>query len=159
MTRHVSEDAMLKLTLGLLNARSDSRVRNHLKKCPECRGLMEDVDRTLEQLKDVTPEVTADPPVLPSLRRGRSIWLRAAAILAVGFALGFLASESLRPPSFNVVRQQIDPRPRALPTVGFVVCDEVDLSPRLRQRANFSAASPRRPSPLRPDSWLLIRSF
>ena len=129
MTRHVSEDTMLKLALGLLAVRSDRRVRNHLKACPECRGLMEDVDRTLEQLKDVTPEVSADIPVLPSLRHGRYKWLRVAAVLAVGFGLGFVASESLRPPSINVVGQQLDPRPPELPTFGFVTCDEVDLSP------------------------------
>ena len=129
MTRHVSEEALLKLALGLLAVRSESRVRNHLKACPECRGLMEDVDRTLEQLKDVTPEVSADIPVLPSLRHGRYKWLRVAAVLAVGFGLGFVASESLRPPSINVVGQQLDPRPPELPTFGFVTCDEVDLSP------------------------------
>ncbi len=132
MTRHVSEDTLLKLALGLLGAQADRRVRHHLEGCHTCRGLLEDVDQTLRHIKDVTPEVTAEMPLLPSLSHNRYKWLRVAAILAVGFGLGFFASESVRSPSMNVVRQQMVPRPPEWPAVGFVACDEIDLSRSLR---------------------------
>lgn len=93
---------------------------------------MEEVDRTLRRIKDVTPEVTADIPVPPSLRRIRYQWLRVAAMLAVGFGLGFLASESLRSPSITVVQQQLVSRSPEWPAGGFVACDEIDLSWSLR---------------------------
>jgi predicted anti-sigma-YlaC factor YlaD len=128
MTRHVSEDTLLKLVLGLLHARSESRVHNHLKECAACRDLMEDVGRTVGQLREVDPEVTAELPALPSAGHYRSTWMRIAAMLAVGFGLGFLASESLRPPSVSVVRQQIIPKAPEPPPLGFVACDQVDLS-------------------------------
>ena len=132
MTHHVSEDTLLKLALGLLTIRSESRARNHLRVCPGCCGLMENIDRSLRQIKDVSPEVTADIPPIPSSGYGRYKWLRVAAMLAVGFGLGYLAAESTRPPSIVVVRQQIVPTPPESPVAGFVVCDEVDVSRRLR---------------------------
>jgi hypothetical protein len=127
MTRHVGEDTLLKLALGLLSASSEKRVRNHLKGCPECQGLMEDVDRTLGQIKDVTPGVTAGVPALPSLGNGRYKWLRIAAMLAVGFGLGFFTAESLRSPSIDVIPQQIVPMPPKVPVAEFVPCDGIDL--------------------------------
>ena len=132
MTRHVSEDILLKLALGLLTARSAARVRNHLKECSVCRRVMEDVDCSLGQIKDAAPDVTADIPVLPSLSHGRYNWLRVAAMLVVGFGLGLLASESTRPPSITVVRQQIVPKAPESSVHGLVLCDEVDVSRRLR---------------------------
>jgi anti-sigma factor RsiW len=132
MTRHVSEDTVLKLALGLLDPRAEGRVRHHLEGCTKCSGLLEEVDRTMRLLKDVTPEIKADLPVLPSLRQSRYKWLRVAAMLAVGFGLGFLASESLHSPAMTVIRQQLVPRPPEHPGAGFVVCDEIDLSGRLR---------------------------
>jgi len=132
MIQHVSEDTLIELTLGLLTAQSESSVRDHLEECPMCRDLSEDVERTLHHIKDVTPKVNADIPVLPSLRHDRYTWLRVAAMLAVGFGMGFLASESLRSPSITVVRQQIISRAPELPAAGFVTCEGVDLSGRWR---------------------------
>ena len=132
MTRHVSDDTLLKLALGLLDAQPEERARHHLEECARCRGLMQGVDRTLQHIKDVTPEVPADIPLLPSLGHNRFQWLRVAAMLAVGFGLGFFASESLRSPSVNVVRQEMVPSPPEWQPAGFVACDEIDLSVGLR---------------------------
>jgi anti-sigma factor RsiW len=132
MTRHVSEDTVLKLALGLLDHPAEGRVRHHLEGCAKCNSLMEEVLRTMHLIKEVTPQVKADIPVLPFLRQNRYKWLRAAAMLAAGFGLGFLASESLRSPAMTVVRQQLVPRPPEHPAAGFVVCNEIDLSGRLR---------------------------
>jgi hypothetical protein len=128
MTRHISEDTLLELALGLSDARSERSVRKHLEECLKCRALLKDVEQTVNRIKDVTPVVAADLPVLPSLRHGRHAWLRVAAMLAIGFGLGFLASESLHSPSVVVVRQQLVSKPPELSTTGFVACDEVDLS-------------------------------
>ena len=128
MTRHVSEDGLTKLALGLLSIQADQRVRRHLEGCSPCRVLLGDIERTLRQMQDVSPQVSADIPVLPFAKHSRYRWLRVAAMLAVGFGLGFLASESLRSPSPSVVRQQFVPRPPAQPAAGFVFCDEIDLT-------------------------------
>jgi predicted anti-sigma-YlaC factor YlaD len=128
MMTHESEDTLLELALGLMNAASENRVRTHLQECPACRVLFNDVERTLSHIKNVTPDVSAGIPPLPSLMHNRYSWLRVAAMLAVGFGLGFVTSESLRSPPITIVRQQIVPKPPELPEVGFVACDEVDLT-------------------------------
>lgn len=148
MTRHENEDTLLELALGLLNAADENRVRRHLQECSECRQCLADVERSLQLIKEAGPEVSADIPVLPprvlplpllpqrvlptpslpTLATGRYAWLRVAAMLAVGFGLGILVSESSRPPSVTVVRQQIVPKAPDLPAVEFVACDGDDLS-------------------------------
>lgn len=128
MTRHVGEDALLKLVLGQLDAQAERRVRRHIDTCRRCRGILEEVERTVSLIKDVRPGVTADVPPLPGVRHDRFGWLRVAAVLVVGFSLGILASESLRSPSVLVVRQQMVPAIPALPEGGFVICDELDLT-------------------------------
>ena len=126
MTRHVDEDTVLKLALGLLDLQEDRNVRDHLEGCPKCRTLQEDVDRTLRDIKDVAPQVTAEIPVLPSTK-DRFTWARIAAMLAIGFGLGFVTSESLRPQSITVVRQKLVPTAPKWPADGFVACDDIDL--------------------------------
>lgn len=132
MTTHASEDTLLELALGLLNAESEREVRTHLQGCPACIVLLSDVERTLRQIKNVTPKATAGIPPLQTCKQNRSSWFRVAAMLAVGFGLGFVASESLRSPLITTVRQQVVPQPQALPEAGFVACDEGDLPRILR---------------------------
>ena len=134
MTRHVSQDTVLKLTLGLLQPPAEQRVRDHLRGCTKCLGLMEEAERTVRVIEEITPDITARLPVLPSLRPARSGWFRVAAMLAVGFALGVLASESLRSPALTVVRQQILPAPPVSPADGFVACDAIDVPGPVRWR-------------------------
>ena len=134
MTQHVSEDTLLELALGLLDTLAESRVRHHLQGCPLCLGLSEDVEKTLHHIKDVAPKVNADIPPLPLFRLNRYKWLRVAAMLAIGFGMGVLASESFRSPSIQIVQQQIISKPPELPAAEFVACEGVDLPANLRNR-------------------------
>jgi len=128
MTQHVSQDTVLKLALGLLEPPAEQRVRDHLRECARCLGLMEAAERTIRVIEDITPDATALLPVAPSRRPSRSGWLRVAAMLAVGFALGYFSSELLRSPAMTIVRQQIVPTPPVTPADGFVACDAIDVS-------------------------------
>jgi anti-sigma factor RsiW len=126
--QHINENTLIEVALGLLDAQADSRVRDHLEGCPMCRGLFESIKRTLHEIKELAPKVTADIPEVPSVRPDSFRWLRVAAMLVIGFGLGFLASESLQSPSIDVVRQQIISTPPELPAAGFVPCEGVDLT-------------------------------
>jgi hypothetical protein len=128
MKTHKNEDTLLELALGLLDVDSEKRVRTHLQKCPACLEEYSEIERSFRLIKEVTPKVSASISTLPSLRYIPYSWLRVAAILAVGFGLGFITSESFRSPIVTTVRQQIDPKPPRLPEVRFVVCDGIDLS-------------------------------
>ncbi len=127
MTRHVSEETLLKMTLGLLDPKSELRVRHHLERCAACRDLRGEADRTVSLLQSVTPDLPAELPVPIVFRQTRQTWLRIAAMLLIGFGLGYLASESLRPSEIIVVPQQLLPRPPATRASGFVECEIIDL--------------------------------
>jgi hypothetical protein len=128
MITHENEDTLLELALGLLDADSEKRVRAHMQTCAACLDMFNKIIDSFRLIKDVEPTISTRISTLPSLRRNRYSWLRVAAMLAVGFGLGFVASESLRSPSITTVRQQIIPKPPEMPEVRFVVCDDIDLA-------------------------------
>ena len=132
MKQHISQDTLLKLALETLEPPAELRVRSHLDGCSRCRNILEGIEASLGTIAGVKPVLPMDPPLLPFARPVSSFWLRAAAILVVGFGLGFLASESRRTPPVAVVQQQLVPRSPDVPRAAFISCDEVDLSVRVR---------------------------
>jgi hypothetical protein len=132
MTRHISRDTALKTALGMLSPQAEQKVRDHATECETCTGLIEDAERTIRVIENVYPNATAPLPPLPSRQVSRYNWLRLAAILLVGFGLGFLASESLRSPNLTVVRQQFVPAPPESAVADFVSCDAIDVSRSMR---------------------------
>jgi hypothetical protein len=93
--------------------------------------MMEEAERSIGLIEGLTPLLTANLPTLPFRRPDRYRWLRMAAMLALGFALGVLASESLRSPAMTIVPQQITLTSPARTANGFVACDVIDVSARM----------------------------
>jgi len=128
MTQHVNEDTLIREALGLLEPAEESSVRRHLSKCTQCHKLLADVEGTLDRIREVTLDLEAELPPLPTTGSDRYRWLRVAAMLVIAFGMGLVASEAVDSPRPDVIRQQIFPRtPDRAPTE-FVVCEEIDLS-------------------------------
>jgi len=127
MTMHEDEDRLLEMALGLLDGDSEERVRMHLQHCASCREIYRDLERTMHHLTNVSPVVSQKLPELPGIPHRRFAWIRAAAMLAIGFGLGVVAAESLETPSIITVQQQIMPKSPELPKGGYVICDRVDI--------------------------------
>jgi len=132
MKEHVDQDTLLKLALDTLEPVTKQKVQDHLDGCGRCRTLFGEIEETMRAIGGVRLHVPVEIPPLPTARPRSMFWMRAAAILFVGFLLGFIASESLRSPPVEVVQQQIVPRSPEVPRAAFISCEEVDLSFRIR---------------------------
>ncbi len=132
MKRHASQDTLLKFALDTLEAPAKGRVQSHLDGCSRCRKELSEVRETMRTIEGVRVDAPLVVPPLPMARPRSMFWMRAAAILFVGFLLGFIASESLRSPTVTVVQQQIIPRSPEVGRAAFISCEEVDLSFRIQ---------------------------
>jgi anti-sigma factor RsiW len=132
MKRHASQDTLLKFALDTLEPPAKTRVQAHLDGCSRCQKELADVQETMRTIECVNVEMPVEIPPLPTARPRSTFWMRAAAILFVGFLLGFVAAESRRSPTVAVVQQQILPRSPEIQTAEFISCEEVDLSVNLR---------------------------
>ncbi len=123
MRKHVGNDELLRYQLDLLEKRKVQSIRTHLDECKRCASLLVTVEDDLRIIKGFDPAVEVVVPPLPVARPGRiRSFLRIAAILALGFLLGALTSESLRSPSVDVVPQHFVGRPPAMTVGQFTVC-------------------------------------
>ncbi|MGB5872859.1 MAG: hypothetical protein WBH56_04000 [Bacteroidota bacterium] len=132
MKRHISQDTLLKLALDTLEAPAKGRVQTHLDGCSRCRKQLGEIQLAMRTIEGVRVDVPLEAPPLPMARPRSMFWMRAAAILFVGFLLGFIASESLRSPNVTVVQQQIIPTSPEVAKAAFISCEEVDISFRIQ---------------------------
>ncbi|MGB6122404.1 MAG: hypothetical protein WBG80_10875, partial [Bacteroidota bacterium] len=109
MKRHISQDTLLKFALDTLQAPAKVKVQTHLDGCSLCRKQLGEIQLAMRTIEGVRVDLPLEVPPLPMARPRLMFWMRAAAILFVGFLLGFVASESLRSPNVTVVQQQIIP--------------------------------------------------
>lgn len=132
MKRHIGQDTLLKFALETLEAPAKTRVQTHLEGCSRCRKELGEIQGTMQTIEGVEVELPLEIPPLPAARPRSMFWMRAAAILLVGFLLGFAASESRRSPTVAVVQQQILTRSPEVQPAEFINCEEVDLTVNLR---------------------------
>ncbi|MBM4169404.1 MAG: hypothetical protein FJ215_09635 [Ignavibacteria bacterium] len=123
MTRHVKNDELLKYQMDLLEEGKAKSIRQHLKRCRTCRSALDRAKADLHVIGGFNPEMEIIVPPLPTSSSSRvQSFLRVAAILAIGFLLGVLTSESLRSPAVEIVPQHFVGSPPATTVGQFTVC-------------------------------------
>lgn len=123
---HLNDDQMLGYVLHTLDTDEQQAVTNHLASCEKCQAAMEAVRRETETLADVhtdipIPEIPA-PPVRIAVWRE---WLKIAAVLLVGFALGYAVKIQRPPEVVSVVPYAVNVSAPA--DTGLVASEAVDL--------------------------------
>jgi len=129
---HPDEDTLLKYALEVLEGSEVEDVKRHLEVCDACRDQFHTIHEQLGRMKTVSfPVETPDLP-LPSTARRRtmSTVLRAAAVLLVGFILGYGTALLSEPQSSIVVSQQFRPKTPQVSVTRHTPAEQVDLSSR-----------------------------
>jgi anti-sigma factor RsiW len=124
---HLDDDTLLKFHLEMLDPSDDSRVREHLSACRQCREREKKIQADVGRLSEIEMHLDeAAPP--PLLRRARffTVAARAAAMLAVGFLAGYMTAEVANPVPPNTVQQRLVPARIAAPPSGYFPCQAVD---------------------------------
>lgn len=126
---HLDGDTILKYALETLEPPEAHEVTTHLAVCPACRERRDALTDELRHISNLDwPVAGAVPARLPGRRSLPRFILKAAAILAVGFALGYTAarwSDRSEPP---VVGQQYQPASVPVSLSQPPHCEDVDIA-------------------------------
>lgn len=90
---HIDEDLLMKMALEILDEGEEAALQEHLVACSDCRLRLERIKQDMETIASLEPRVERPVIPLPKARGLRiPVWLRAAALLFVGFVIGYGAS-------------------------------------------------------------------
>ncbi|MCB1058620.1 MAG: hypothetical protein KDB65_00180 [Calditrichaeota bacterium] len=99
---HLTDDTLLQISLELLEPVETAVAMKHLKECQECRERFAIVGNDVSVLGSVRPDVSPIAlPKLPAKTVQNRSYLRAAALLLIGFGAGvvFTWSAQRMPPT------------------------------------------------------------
>ena len=126
---HPVDDKLLQLVLETLEEPDRTEVSQHMLHCVQCRNREQRLRQQSERIGNI--EMKIEIPKLPSLpgtpRRFIPAW-RWAAVLCIGFLLGFLTarlSDNSSPPI--PVPQRLIPTHAPSSSSGYVTCRAFDL--------------------------------
>jgi hypothetical protein len=123
---HPDGDTLLKFLLQTLEEPENESVREHLRACDRCTEEERKLEGELRRLSRIElPVETVTPPRLP--RRSLVPLLKIAAVLAVGFLLGYATAQIATPVRPVPVQQRLIPSRLAVPSSGYVPAQEVDV--------------------------------
>jgi anti-sigma factor RsiW len=127
--KHPDEDTMLKSVLGILEEPEERQLQEHVKECPECQARLE---KLLNDTKIIgSLELDIISPTIPLPKPMRINWmplLRAAALLLIGFMVGFGSSNLSHREAVNVIPQRLQVASPAGGAVQYSSCEPVDLN-------------------------------
>jgi hypothetical protein len=125
---HPDADTLLRFVLQTLDDSDSSSVAEHMSACEECKELQQKLLGEVERLERIDFDINVPvPPRLP--RRSRLIpeVSRWAAVLAIGFLLGYLTAQLLDPVHPVPVQQRLIPTQAKVPSSGYISCQAVDV--------------------------------
>jgi hypothetical protein len=125
---HPDADTLLKFVLQTLEESDEPIIREHLAACDQCRELQQNVQLEIQRLGRINlPIEMPAPPRLHGRLRVPTAVLRLAAVLAVGFLMGYATAQFSEPVSSVPVQQRLIPVRVAVPSSGYIPCQAVDL--------------------------------
>lgn len=125
---HPDGDALLEFVLQTLDETENEVVRQHLSLCEQCKGEQRRLESDVKRLSTIDlPVEMVSPPRLPRTSRWLMPALKAAAVLAVGFLLGYATAQLSNPVHPIPVQQRLIPSRVAIPSSGYVPAKVVDV--------------------------------
>jgi len=124
---HLEDDKLLELALELLENDEAVKLKEHISECHDCREKFEAVKKRMDIIGGFDPVIEEPSHTFPNRRRSATkVWLRAAAILIVGFAAGYFTARYSQPECVNVVGQLLAVNTPADTLSGFVSLERLE---------------------------------
>jgi predicted anti-sigma-YlaC factor YlaD len=125
---HPNADTLLEFVLQTLEESDNSIVREHLSTCEQCRELQQMLEGEVKRLESIDMHFDVpSPPRLPRRSRLLMTVSRLAAVLAVGFLLGYVTAQLFDPVRPIPVQQRLIPTQVEVSSSGYIPCQAVDL--------------------------------
>ncbi|HEX7571897.1 MAG TPA: hypothetical protein VF514_02310 [Bacteroidota bacterium] len=125
---HPDADTLLKFVIQTLDESESSSVAEHLSVCEKCRDLRQKLLGEFARMGEVEFRIdTPEPPGLPRRLRMTLAVSRWAAVLAIGFLLGYLTAQLSDPVRPVVVQQRLIPTRGEVSSSGYISCQAVDV--------------------------------
>jgi hypothetical protein len=125
---HPDTDTLLKFVLQTLQQPDERVVRDHLLTCEQCRARQQNLQGEVQRLGRLNLHI--EMPAPPRLSRRLRIPMavsRLAAVLAVGFLMGYATAQLSEPARTAPVQQRLIPAQVVVPSSGYIPCQAVDL--------------------------------
>ncbi len=127
--KHPDDDNLLKSVLQLLDEHEESELKNHLLQCDDCRARFERLRRETDIIGSIEPEIEKQIYPLPRATRITYVtFLKAAALLLIGFMAGYGTSYLSPPECINVVGYQLKTSAPPESLTRYAACESVDMA-------------------------------
>ena len=124
---HFDRDTLYKYALELLNDSDSKFVDKHLLECERCKEKYHEVKNEFDLISSYNPELKVEIPQLPKKNDIGIVWLRRAAVLFIGFLLGYSTYSLMQSEKVEIVGQSFIPQISYLDSTEFVKCPNVDI--------------------------------
>ena len=127
--KHPAEDTLLKSVLGILEEPEERQIQEHVAQCPECQTRLEKLRNDTNIIGSL--ELKTDRLEIPLPKTMRINWmplLRAAALLLIGFMVGFGSSNLSHREVVTVIPQRLQVVAPAGIGIQYSSCEPIDLN-------------------------------
>ena len=125
--KHFDDDTILKFVLELLDDEESVNITEHLTKCEICTAKLRNLEKQNKLIASYNPTMQEREIQKRENKINCSVWLKRAAVLLLGFLLGYSTSIIFQQNQVVISGQQFITKS---PTVGisnFTQCPNVDI--------------------------------
>ena len=124
---HFDDEVILKYSLEILGADESQQVREHLKECEICSSIFNDIERQNNLIASYNPEIESMVIPINKTQHRYKMWLKRAAVLIIGFLLGYAASILFQPERVVIVEQLFISKSPQVTPANFSACPQIDI--------------------------------
>ncbi len=122
---HISEDQLLEYALEACDENERLKIEEHIESCERCSEALNRIRQDIDLIGSIRPTKSPMAQPVPASQRGSfvSSLLRVAAILAIGFVIGYSTSSITRPDSIDIAPAYVQLSPPADSLAGYAPSD------------------------------------
>ena len=129
--KHPDHDTLLKSVLRLLDEQEEEALQDHISQCENCQERIGKIKKDIEIIGSLEPDTGIIDIPLPGPHRNAYIpILKAAALILIGFAIGYGTSILSHGGSVNVIPQQLQTTAPTGTGIQYSSCEPIDLNTR-----------------------------
>jgi hypothetical protein len=124
---HLGKETLYKFVLETLDEKDSKLIAEHINGCELCSEKINAIEEEIKFISSYDIEAEVRIPELPHRKYFNSIWFQRAAVLILGFLIGYSASTLSDRKNVRIVEQNLIPKGILLDSAQFVECPNIDI--------------------------------